>query len=256
MNSGNSTPGDRTGRAAAPRQALVLVPGLLCNQRLWRAQAAGLADVADVLVADMSRDGSMAAMAARVLAEAPERFALAGLSMGGYVAMEVVRRAPERVTRLALLDTSARADPPEAAARRRDMVDLVRRGRFRAVNERLLRSFVHEDRLGDGILVAEILAMTAEVGQEAFVRQQQAILGRRDSRPHLAAVSCDTLVLCGREDGLTPLGLSEEIAALVPGARLAVIEACGHLSPMERPLEVNAELRAWLGAGPPPQTSR
>lgn len=254
MNSGKSTPRRRTPRSA-PRQALVLVPGLLCNERLWRAQVAGLSDVADVVVADMSRDDSMASMAARALAGAPERFALAGVSMGGYVAMEIVRRAPQRVTRLALLDTSARADSPEVAAWRRDMVSLARRGRFRAVNARLLRSFVHRNRLGDEALTAEILAMTGEVGQEAFLRQQQAIGGRRDSRPRLGAVSCDTLVLCGREDRLTPLALSEEIAALVPGARLAVVEACGHLSTMERPSEVTAELRAWLGVGPAPQTS-
>ena len=231
------------------RPALVLLPGLLCNERLWRPQIRGLSDIAEIVVADLSQETSMADMAAHVLSTAPGRFALAGLSMGGYVAFELMRRAPERVVRLALLDTSARADAPETAARRRDLVDLARRGRFRAVNERLLRTFVHEDRLGDEALIAEITAMTGEAGRDTFLRQQQAIRARPDSRPGLPRIRCPSLVLCGRQDQLTPLAMSEEIAALIPGARLSVIEECGHLSTMERPAEVTAEMRKWLADG-------
>ena len=231
------------------RPTLVLLPGLLCNERLWRPQIRGLSDIAEIVVADLSQGTSMADMAERALSAAPARFALAGLSMGGYVAFEIMRRAPERVARLALLDTSARADSDETAARRRDLMDLARRGRFTAVSERLLRTFVHEDRLGDEALVAGITAMTGEAGWDVFLRQQQAIRGRPDSRSVLPLIRCPTLVLCGRQDQLTPLGMSEEIAARIPGARLSVIEECGHLSTMERPGEVTAEMRAWLCGG-------
>lgn len=234
-------------RPAGGRPALVLLPGLLCDERLWRAQIGALGDVADITVADLARGGSIAAMAAGVLDAAPPSFALAGLSMGGYVALEIMRRAPGRVDRLALLATSARADSPAAAARRRDLVALVRRGRFREMSGRLLAGFVHEDRLGDARLMAEIAGMAGSL-RPAFARQQEAMLGRRDSRPLLGAIACRTLVVCGREDRVTPLAMSEEIAALVPGARLAVIERCGHLATMERPAEVSAEMRAWLAA--------
>ena len=228
------------------RPALVLLPGLLCNERLWRPQIRGLADIAEIVVADLSQGTSMADMAARVLSAVPERFALAGLSMGGYVAFEIMRRAPERVVRLALLDTSARADSPEVAARRRGLINLAQRGRFTVVSERLLPMFVHEDRLGDEALIAEIMAMNGEAGWDMFLRQQHAIRGRPDSRSDLPLIRCPTLVLCGRQDQLTPLGMSEEIAARIPGARLSVIEECGHLSTLERPGKVTAEMRAWL----------
>lgn len=232
----------------ADRQTLVLLPGLLCNERLWAAQAEGLSDVADVVVADMTRDDTMAGMARRVLAMAPERFALAGLSMGGYVALEIMRQAPDRVSRLALLDTGSRADTPEQTARRRDLIALAERGEFKAVSRRLLPLFVHPDRFEDAPLVAEIVAMADEVGKDAFLRQQKAIMGRPDRRPGLADIACDTLVVCGRDDVLTPLELSEEMVSLIPGAALTVVERCGHLSTMERPDEVSRALRDWLAA--------
>ena len=231
------------------RQTLVLLPGLLCDARLWAAQSEGLSDVADVVVADMTRDDSMAGMAQRTLDAAPARFALAGLSMGGYVALEIMRRAPERVTRLALLDTGPRADTPEQTTRRKDLIALAERGEFKAISPRLLPLFVHPDRLEDAALVADIGAMADAVGKDAFLRQQKAIMGRPDSRPGLPEIGCDTLIVCGREDVLTPLELSEEMAALIPGAALVVIDDCGHLSTMERPRAVNAAMRAWLTGG-------
>lgn len=230
----------------ADRQTLILLPGLLCDARLWAAQTEGLADVADVVVADMTRDDTMAGMAERALAVAPDRFALAGLSMGGYVALEIMRRAPGRVERLALLDTGARADTPEHMARRRDLMALAERGEFEAISPKLLPVFVHPDRLADAALVADIAGMADAVGKDAFLRQQRAIMGRPDSRPGLLDIACDTLVICGREDALTPPELSEEMASLIPGALLVMIDHCGHLSTMERPQTVNAELRAWL----------
>jgi pimeloyl-ACP methyl ester carboxylesterase len=228
------------------RQPLVLLPGLLCDPRLWAHQSEALSDIADVTVADMTRDDSMAGMARRALDAAPERFALAGLSMGGYVALEIMRQAPERVTRLALLDTGSRADTPEQTTRRRDLISLADRGEFKAVSPRLLPIFIHEGRLEDAALVADIAAMADAVGKEAFLRQQHAIMNRPDSRPELPGIACPTLVLCGRQDVLTPPELSEEMASLIPGADLVMVEACGHLSTMERPDEVNAAMRSWL----------
>ena len=228
------------------RPTLVLLPGLLCDARLWRPQADALSDIADIVIADMTRDETMAGMASRALDAAPERFALAGLSMGGYVALEIMRAAPERVTRLALLDTGARADTPEQTTRRRDLIGLADRGEFKAVSPRLLPLFIHEDRLSDKPLVDDITAMADSVGKDAFLRQQKAIMGRPDSRPSLPEIACPTVVICGRDDVLTPVALSEEIAGLIPGAGLVLIDECGHLSTMERPEAVNAALREWL----------
>ena len=228
------------------KPTLILVPGLLCSARLWAAQIDGLSDLADIAVADMTRDDTIAGMAQRVLDCTDGTFSLAGLSMGGYVAMEVMRRAPERVERLALLDTGARADTEEQTIRRRDLIGLADRGEFKAVSPKLLPLFVHPDRLADKAMVDAISKMADSVGKDAFLRQQQAIMHRPDSRPGLAAIACPTLVVCGREDVLTPPELSEEIAGLVPGADFVLIEGCGHLSTMERPDDVNAALRSWM----------
>jgi pimeloyl-ACP methyl ester carboxylesterase len=230
----------------AEREPLLLLSGLLSDGALWRAQVDDLAHVAAPVIPDLSRDDTIAGMALRALAAAPPRFALAGLSMGGYVAMEIVRRAPERVTRLALLDTSARTDTPEQAERRREAIRLAETGGFDRVADRMLPNLVHPDRLGDAALVSAIRAMAARLGKDGFLRKQRAIMGRVDSRPHLPRIACPTLVLCGREDVSSPLALHEEMASLVPGARLAVVERCGHMSAMERPVEVTGALRRWL----------
>ena len=228
------------------KTSLVLLPGLLCDRELWRRQIESLGDVASPWVADLTLDDSMAAMARRVLAAAPPDFALAGLSMGGYCALEIMRQAPARVTRLALLDTGARADSPEQTARRRGLIELAEKGDFKGVTPRLLPLFLHPDRLKDAELTGRVTAMAHRVGKEAFLRQQKAIMGRIDSRPYLARIACPTLLLCGRQDQLTPPALHEEMASLIPGALLEVIEDCGHLSAMERPDAVDAALRIWL----------
>ena len=230
----------------AQKTPLVLLPGLLCDAALWRGQVAGLADVAECSVADLTHDDSLAAMARRVLQAAPPKFALAGLSMGGYCAFEVMRQAPQRVTRLALLDTSVRADTPEQISRRRGLIQLAEKGEFKGVTPRLLPLFIHPDRLNDKALTGAVTAMAQRVGRDAFLRQQKAIIARIDSRASLANIKCPTLVLCGREDQLTPLALHEEMVSLIAGARLDVIDHCGHLSTMERPEAVTAELRQWL----------
>lgn len=232
----------------AARTPLLLLPGLLCDAALWRAQTADLADIAAPLVCDLTRHDSLEAMAASALAGAPEYFSLAGLSMGGYVAQEIMRQAPERVLRLALLDTSARPDTEEQRARRRGLIELAGKGEFKGVTPRLLPLLLHPDHLADEALVDTVMGMAERVGKEAFLRQQKAILGRPDSRPDLARVACPTLVLCGREDALTPLALHEEMAAAIPGARLEVIEHCGHLATLEHPGAVTEAMRSWLAA--------
>lgn len=234
---------------ANAKTPLVLMPGLLCNDALWRHQIDTLADVAEVTVADMSRDDSLEGMAARMLAAAPERFALAGLSMGGYAAFEVMRLAPQRVERLALLDTSARADTEERRDERLKAMNLVERGNFQGMTRKLLPWFVHEDRVDDEKLMSIIKKSAQDVGNEAFIRQQTAIMGRPDSRADLARIACPTLVLCGRQDRMTPPALHDEMAAEIPGARLVVVEDCGHLAPLEQPHAVSAVLRCWLQDG-------
>ena len=234
---------------ASSPETLVLLPGLLCDAALWQPQVAGLSDLATCMVADLTRQDSIAAMAAETLAAAPERFALAGLSMGGYVALEIMRQAPERVARLALLDTKARADTTPETQRRKDLLALAQRGRFKGVTPRLLPLLIHAARQENSDLPAVVMAMADRVGAEAFLRQQTAIMGRPDSLATLPGIACPTLVLCGRQDALTPLSCSEEMAAGIPGADLVVIEDCGHLATMERPEEVTAALRAWLEGG-------
>ncbi len=231
-----------------PPTPLVLLPGLLCDRRLFGPQIPALeAGGRRVLVPDLTGEDTIEALAARVLAEAPPGpFALCGLSMGGYVAQEVVRQAPARVARLALLDTRARADTPEETARRRGLIELAERGEFRGVTPRLLPLLVHHDRLADGALAGLVQAMAAGVGKDAFLRQQRAIMARRDYRPLLPAIRVPTLVLCGREDAITPPDMHLEIAAAVPDATLVVVPGCGHLAPLERPTAVAAQLAAWL----------
>ncbi len=186
-------------------------------------------------------------MAARVLAGAPERFALCGLSMGGYLALEIMRQAPARIDRLALLDTQARADSQEACERRLSLMALAEHSGLADVVARLLPLLVHPDGLTDEHLTSNIRSMAEGVGKDGFLRQQRAILSRIDSRPSLAAIACPTLVLCGRDDALTPRDLHEEIAAAIPNATLVVLPRCGHLSPLEQPAVVTAQLRIWLG---------
>lgn len=231
-------------------QPLVLLPGLLCDAAMWEPQTEALAGVARVFVADLTGQDTMQEMAASVLRAAPfETFALAGLSMGGYVAQEIMRQAPQRVTRLALLDTRARPELPEETVRRRALMELAQSGKgFTPVTNRMLPLMLHPSRVNDQPLVGVIREMANRVGLQAYLRQQEAIIARPDFRPNLANIKCPALVLCGREDQLTPLENSEEMASAIPGAKLAVVEECGHMSTLERPEHVNRELQKWLAA--------
>lgn len=233
------------------RLPLLLLPGLLCDGRLWRDQAAGLADIAEPRIADLTRDDSVAAMAARALAAAPPRFALAALSMGGYVAFEILRQAPQRVSQLALLATSARADPPKRAAVRRASLALAASGRFAGVTRKLLPQLVHARHVDDAV-GQEVMAMAERVGRDAFLRQQQAILDRPDSSALLPTLHLPTLVGVGDDDRMTAPEESQYIQSQIAGAQLHVFRDCGHLPPLEQPAETTAVLRAWLSSAQSP----
>ena len=232
------------------RPALVLIPGLLCTNRLWRDQVADLDAVAEctVTTAQCEHD-NLADITAAILAEAPDRFSVAGLSFGGYVCFEILRRAPERVERLALMNTRAAADDERRRNLRADQIRLVDRGRFLGVSDQMVKTFIHPGRLADENLVADVKAMARSIGKGGFIRQQTAIIGRPDSLPLLPGIQCPTLVVAGRQDGLIPFAEQAEMAAAIPGARLLAVENCGHLSSMERPAEVNQAMRLWLALG-------
>jgi pimeloyl-ACP methyl ester carboxylesterase len=200
------------------------------------------------MVADHRRDDDMSAIAARILAHAPPRFALAGLSMGGYIAFAMLREAPERIAKLALLDTSARPDLPEQKEARQKFIAMAEAGKLAEVVDTLAPRFLHRDRRGDAALNRVIRDMADDTGVEAFARQEKAIMTRPDSRPLLASIRCPTLVLVGEGDELTPSDLAKEITGGIAGARLVVVPNCGHLSTIEQPDAVNAALTEWLRA--------
>ena len=225
---------------------LVLVPGLLCDAALWRHQTEHLKDQCEVLVADLTKDNSIEAMAGSVLAAAPSTFALAGLSLGGYVAQEMMRQAPDRVERLALLDTNARADTEEQRKTRGDLIKLAEMGTFKGVTPRLLPNLIHPSRMNDPTVAGVVMEMAERVGQQAFKRQQEAIMGRRDGRGDLEAIRVPTLVLAGRQDALCPVNVQEEMAERLPNGKLVLVEDCGHLVSLERPEATTALFRYWL----------
>ncbi|MDE1900521.1 MAG: alpha/beta fold hydrolase [Alphaproteobacteria bacterium] len=229
------------------RLPLIFVPGLLCDAALWQNQSNALKDLIDPVFADTTRHDDIAAIARDVLATAPRRFALAGLSMGGYVALEIMRQAPERVVKLALFNTSARADTPEQQEKRRLLIAMSKAGQFKGVTPRLLPMLIHPDRIHDVALTGVVTAMAERVGRDAFFNQQTAIMNRIDSRAFLKDIRCPTLVVAGAQDALTPPELLREIAGGIAGARLEIIDHCGHLSPLEQPDAVTALLRGWIG---------
>ena len=227
---------------------IVLIPGLTCTARLYAEQIPALWQFGPVTVADHRRDDSMAAIARRILAAAPPRFALAGLSMGGYIAFEIMRQAASRVAKLALLDTGARADVPEQTERRRVLMALAKDGRYAEIPEQAFPIYVHRNRRGDEALKRLVRDMAMATGVEAYLRQQQAILSRPDSRPGLAAIACPTVVIVGEGDEATPPELAREIVAGIAGSRLVVIPDSGHLSTLEQPAAVTHALIEWLQA--------
>ena len=225
---------------------ILLVPGLGASPRIYAPVLPMIWRHGPVMVANHIRDDSIGAIARRVLAEAPPRFALAGHSMGGYIALEIMRQAPERVMRLALINTQARPDTSEATEMRRDRMARARAGDYHAVIDEMFPDLVHPARRDDADLRALMHGMGDDIGTEAFIRQQTACISRADSRPTLAAIACPTLVLTGDEDNAIPNSLSVEMAAAIPGAKLTVIPHCGHLPQPEQPQATIAALVEWL----------
>lgn len=223
---------------------LLLVPGLACSARLYGPQIEALWPFGPIMVADHRRDDRIDATAASILDDAPPRFALAGLSMGGYIAFAMLRQAPQRIARLALLDTSARADTPEQTATRESQIDMAQSGRFAEIQDISVARYLHPDH--QKAFAGAVRSMADDTGPEAFVRQMKAIISRPDSRPMLASIRCPTLVLCGDGDVATPPELSREIADGIPESRLVVVSHCGHLSTLEQPAAVNTALAEWL----------
>ncbi len=227
-------------------ETLVLIPGLACTSRLFEPQVAALESERPIRVADHTQDDSIPAIAARILREAPERFAVAGLSMGGYIALEVMRQAPERVARLALLDTSARPDSVEASQDRERLIALAQAGRFEDIHSKLWPRLVHPQRQADQELQDVVLGMMRETGADAYIRQQRAIMARVDSRPNLPGIEVPTLVLVGEGDAITPPEIAREMAEMIEWASLVVVPESGHLSTLEQPERVTQALRLWL----------
>ncbi|MET1415740.1 alpha/beta fold hydrolase [Roseibium sp. HPY-6] len=226
---------------------IVFVPGLLCTEALFAPQITALADH-PIMVANIGDDVSIGAVAARLLDAAPDRFALIGLSMGGYIAMEVMRVAPERVSKLSLLNTSARADTNEQSRRRNTLVRLATEKSFEKIPDLLFPGFVHEKNESCATLRSVVVEMATQTGPDAFVRQQRAIAARIDSRPSLTDIDCPTLVLTGDGDRLLSPDLSAEIHELIPNSHMVTIQNCGHLSTLEAPQRVIAELSAFLNS--------
>ncbi|MFD1261872.1 alpha/beta fold hydrolase [Entomomonas asaccharolytica] len=224
---------------------LVLIPGLLCDERLWQHQVVNLADVCKPCVADISQDNSIRAMAKRVLEKAPQRFILTALSMGGYVAFEIMRQAPERVICLALIDTMARLDDDESIALRKGLIKLAEEGRFVGVTPRLLPNIIYKDKLNTPI-ADEIINMAARLGKETFIRQQTAIITRDDSLPTLSTINVPTLIIVGEEDKRTPPEESRIMAETIANAELHMLPKCGHLPPLELPQVTTTLLKEWI----------
>jgi pimeloyl-ACP methyl ester carboxylesterase len=227
---------------------ILLVPGLVSSPRIFAPVLPALWRYGPVTIANHIRDDNMALIARRILAEAPPRFALAGHSMGGYIAFEIMRQAPERVAKLALINTQARPDTPEASARRRGMMARATSGEYRAVLDELFAGFVHPSRGGDAGLQQLVHDMGEDVGVDGFIRQQMAVISRPDSRPMLAGIRCPTLVLSGDEDRTIPNALSVEMANNIHNARLVILPDCGHLPQPEQPEATAKALVEWLSA--------
>jgi len=234
---------------AAALPQLLLLPGLLNDAELWRDQISGLADVARPRAPDLTRGETLRELAETVLAEAEPTFALAGFSMGGYVAQEIARIAPERIQRLALLDTSIRVDTPERAARRLALTEAARKpGEFLGISHAILKSYIDPSRLSDADLTGRITAMTLRLGREVFIRQNS--LPREDGEAALRALRVPLLIICGETDQITPAAGHRAMAAAIGCSHLLVIPQAGHMTPMEAPGPVNGALRHWLERPP------
>jgi pimeloyl-ACP methyl ester carboxylesterase len=231
---------------ADDKPTLVLIHGLFDDPAMWEPQVRHLSRYARVVVPEILEQETVEQAARDVLAGVDGPMAVVGFSMGGYVLLEMLRQAPERISRICLLDTSARADLPEEVEERHRVIGVAGGGKYEAFVRDIVPSALHASRANDAALIETLVDMALRIGPEAFCRQQRIIMNRPDSRADLAGITCPALIICGREDVVTPLELSEEMAAGIPDARLVVIEECNHYASMERPWAVSALLQQWL----------
>jgi pimeloyl-ACP methyl ester carboxylesterase len=232
-------------------EALLLLPGLICDQTVWQQQIDALSDVAVCTCADYGSLDSIPAMAEAVLRLAPERFSIAGHSMGGRVALEVYRLAPHRVERIALLNTGSLARPTgeageEEARKRGQLVTLAHSKGMHAMLRQWLPPMIDSRRINDAALVNAIIEMMSRKTPDIFAAQVQALLARPEAGAVLDQIRCPALLLTGREDGWSTPEQHRTMAAKIAGSQIAIVPDCGHMSMLERPTEVSAALRAWL----------
>lgn len=228
------------------KPVLFLLPGLLCDETVFAPQAAGLADICDVRVPDLRGFSSMKDMAQHVLDQAPERFSVAGFSMGGRVAFQIMAMAPERIERFCVFDTGTGALAPGEEAKRQAIIDLAWREGMEALAASWLPPMLHPRRRNDPAFVEPLTAMVLRSTPEIHEKQIRALVTRPDARPVLPTIRCPTLIACGREDEWSPPAQHEAMAAAIPGARLVVIEDSGHFLPLEQPEAFTRALRDWM----------
>lgn len=225
---------------------LVLIPGMMCDERLFQPQFDAFAGERSVVCAPIADAASMYELAADILAKAPPRFALAGLSMGGIVAMEIMRQAPERVDRIALLDTNPLAEAADVKARRGPQMQAVREGRLAIVmREEMKPNYLSDSPNRDAILKL-CQQMALDLGAQVFLNQSRALMDRPDQSDTLQSFDLPTLVLCGREDTLCPVARHEFMAELIKDSHLEIIDGAAHLPTLEQPELTNAALSRWL----------
>lgn len=227
-------------------QNLILIPGLLNDERLWKYQIKALNHQAHMIIPEIKGYSDITAQARYILETAPEKFALAGLSMGGYIAMEILKQAPERVTKAAFLDTTWLVDETPKRKQREDMINLSAHGRFEGVTSLILKQILAEENLKNHALVAEIKDMAKRVGQKEFVNQQKLILSRTDSQVLFSQLHIPALCLVGAQDKITPIAVMKEMAEALPKGYYCEIAGAGHLPPLEQPNAVNAAMQIWL----------
>ncbi len=229
------------------KKNILFIPGLLCDSYLWHHQVEAFSDDYNIFIADVTQSSTIEDLAKDVLSHAPEKFILVGLSMGGYVSLEIMRSAPHRVEKLVITNSSARLDTDSKRRQRQGLIAMVRAAKkFKGVTPKLLPLLIHEKRLTETDLTTKIMDMAERVGKEAFLNQQEAILSRENSLPFLSEIDIPTLIVGGDEDLITPAEHSIEMHELISHSQMEVFTHCGHLAPLEYPENYNRLLSTFF----------
>jgi len=234
------------------KPSLILIPGLVCNEKLWRHQIDALQDTHDIIVVNHDHADGLVSLARSILDLTSGDFSIAGHSMGGYITFEVWRQAvivmeEKRIERMALIGTQARTDDARMEKGRRDFIKLAKRGRFKGMSPTLIKNFLAPQSLKDKKITSLVYEMATDTGPDGFINQSEIILQRPDSRATLMEITCPTMVLVGEQDKRTPPELAREMADAIPKAHLVTIPNCGHLPMIEQPEAVTKAMKDWLG---------